>query len=38
VIAFPKTAQGVELMTGSPSEVEQKQLDEVHITVKTKAS
>jgi aspartyl-tRNA synthetase len=34
VIAFPKTSTGVELMTGSPSEVETAQLDDLFIRVK----
>ncbi|MGD1017822.1 MAG: aspartate--tRNA ligase [Verrucomicrobiia bacterium] len=31
VIAFPKTAKAVDLMTSSPSEVESKQLRDLHI-------
>jgi len=31
VIAFPKTAKAVDLMTSSPSEVETKQLRDLHI-------
>jgi aspartyl-tRNA synthetase len=31
VIAFPKTAKAVDLMTSSPSEVEPKQLRDLHI-------
>ncbi len=34
VMAFPKTAQATDLMSDSPSEVAQKQLDELHIAVK----
>ncbi|MGE5315068.1 MAG: aspartate--tRNA ligase [Acidobacteriota bacterium] len=34
VIAFPKTASAVSLMDDCPSEVEKKQLDELHIRVK----
>ncbi len=33
VMAFPKTAQATDLMSDSPSEVAQKQLDELHIAV-----
>ncbi|MCJ7666524.1 MAG: aspartate--tRNA ligase, partial [Actinobacteria bacterium] len=33
VIAFPKTQSAVGLLTGSPSEVTEKQLEEVHIKV-----
>ena len=33
VIAFPKNSFAVNLMDGSPSEVEQKQLDELHLSV-----
>jgi len=31
VIAFPKTAKAVDLMTNSPAEVEPKQLRDLHI-------
>lgn len=34
VIAFPKTASGQCLMTGSPAPVDEKQLDELHIRIK----
>ncbi|MCB9422586.1 MAG: aspartate--tRNA ligase [Ardenticatenaceae bacterium] len=34
VMAFPKTAQATDLMSDTPSEVVQKQLDELHIAVK----
>jgi aspartyl-tRNA synthetase len=33
VMAFPKTAQATDLMSDSPSEVAQKQLDELHIAL-----
>ena len=33
VIAFPKTSSGMSLMDDSPSEVDKKQLDELHITI-----
>ncbi len=33
VMAFPKTAQATDLMSDTPSEVAQKQLDELHIVV-----
>jgi aspartyl-tRNA synthetase len=36
VIAFPKTAKGVCLMTESPGSVEPKQLRELHIELKVK--
>jgi aspartyl-tRNA synthetase len=35
VIAFPKTAKAVYLMTSSPSEVEAKQLHDLHIKLDT---
>jgi aspartyl-tRNA synthetase len=35
VIAFPKTQRATDLMTTAPSKVDPKQLDEVHIRVKT---
>jgi aspartyl-tRNA synthetase len=34
VMAFPKTAQATDLMSDSPSEVVEKQLNELHIAVK----
>ena len=33
VIAFPKTQSAVGLLTGSPSGVSEKQLEEVHINI-----
>lgn len=33
VIAFPKVANSGELMSGAPADVDQKQLDELHIAV-----
>ncbi|MBN1502750.1 aspartate--tRNA ligase [Candidatus Woesearchaeota archaeon] len=35
VIAFPKTKNAESLMVGSPSQVNQAQLDELHIQIKT---
>jgi aspartyl-tRNA synthetase len=37
VIAFPKTANGTDLMTAAPSDVEDKQLRELHIGLAGKA-
>ncbi|HEY5614602.1 MAG TPA: aspartate--tRNA ligase [Bacteroidota bacterium] len=34
VIAFPKTSSGISLMDDSPSTVDQRQLDELHIRLK----
>jgi len=34
VIPFPKTGEGKDLMMGSPSEVDKKQLDELGLEVK----
>ncbi|MCI0707719.1 MAG: aspartate--tRNA ligase [Ignavibacteriae bacterium] len=34
VIAFPKTSSGISLMDDSPSNVDQRQLDELHIRLK----
>jgi len=34
VIAFPKSFQGNELLTGSPSEVDSSQLEELHLQVR----
>ncbi len=33
VIAFPKNTQGISLMDGTPSEVDPKQLEELHIKI-----
>jgi aspartyl-tRNA synthetase len=33
VMAFPKTQSAIGLLTGSPSEVSEKQLEEVHISI-----
>ena len=35
VIAFPKTTQAQSLMDGSPAEIEQNQLDELGLVIKT---
>ncbi|MCL4870949.1 MAG: aspartate--tRNA ligase [Anaerolineae bacterium] len=35
VMAFPKTAQATDLMADAPSEVVQRQLDDLHIAVKS---
>ena len=35
VIAFPKTQKGTDLMTDAPGPVAQRQLDELHIALKT---
>jgi aspartyl-tRNA synthetase len=35
VIPFPKTGEGKDLMMGSPSEVDKKQLDELGLEIKT---
>jgi len=34
VIAFPKTSSGMSLMDDCPSEVDKRQLDELHIRLK----
>ncbi len=34
VIAFPKNQRGVEVLTGAPGELEQKQLNELHIDIR----
>ena len=34
VIAFPKTQRGTDLMTGAPTPVDSKQLDELFVQVK----
>jgi aspartyl-tRNA synthetase len=36
VIPFPKTGEGKDLMMGSPSEVDAKQLEELGIEIKKK--
>ncbi|MEI6513251.1 MAG: amino acid--tRNA ligase-related protein, partial [bacterium] len=35
VIAFPKNAAGIDVMFGAPSSVAQKQLDELHLKIKS---
>ncbi len=37
VIAFPKTQKGICLLTGAPSTVSKKQLDEINIQIKDRA-
>jgi aspartyl-tRNA synthetase len=37
VIAFPKTAAAVDLMTQAPSTVDERQLRDLHIGVKSRA-
>ncbi len=37
VIAFPKNQRGVEVLTGAPGALEQKQLEELHIEIRSKA-
>ena len=36
VIAFPKTGDARDLLMGAPSDIEQKRLDEAHISIKKK--
>lgn len=38
VIAFPKTGDGRDLMMQAPSEIDKKQLEELHIRIKTEKS
>ena len=33
IVAFPKNGNGVDLMMGSPSEVDQSQLEESHLAI-----
>jgi len=37
-IAFPKTAKGMDLMTGAPGNVEARQIKELHIAITRKAT
>ena len=37
VVAFPANQRGQDLMMGSPSEVSEKQLREVHIQIRKKS-
>ena len=38
VIAFPKTGDGRDLMMDAPSDVDQKQLDELGLSIKKKTT
>ncbi|HOX97341.1 MAG TPA: aspartate--tRNA ligase [bacterium] len=33
VVAFPKNSKAIEMLTGAPSEVDQNQLDDLHISI-----